>query len=92
MKNIQYSLLRNFSGVLLHNFDMYIKNSNLSLYDIFIINSKEFIKSLKVNDSNFGCNILEILRKLKIFQYVENNLGKVYSVNWNNNIETLKYL
>lgn len=90
MKNIQYPLLGDSAGVLSRNFDVYIENSGLSLRGTFIINPEGIIKSLEINDNNFGRNILELLRKLKAAQYVENNPGEVCPVNWNNNIKTLK--
>jgi len=90
ISQVQYPMAADPTGKLCKEFGTYIEDEGLSLRGTFIIDPDGVLKSIEINDNNFGRNAKETLRKLQAASFVRENKGKVCPAAWQPGENTLE--
>ncbi|CAF3652414.1 unnamed protein product [Adineta steineri] len=89
---LKYPLLSDFSKEISRRYGILIEdNGGIALRGLFIIDPKQNLRQITINDLPVGRSVDEILRLVKAFQFVEKH-GEVCPANWNDktNPNTIK--
>jgi peroxiredoxin (alkyl hydroperoxide reductase subunit C) len=82
LKNVSFPMVSDPLGKLSKQFGVYDENTGLALRGTFLINPEGFVKSMDVNMYDVGRNMDETLRRLRAFQYVDENPGVQCPARW----------
>jgi alkyl hydroperoxide reductase subunit AhpC len=89
---LNYPLLSDFSKEITKRYGILIDdNGGIALRGLFIIDKKQTLRQITINDLSVGRSVDETLRLIKAFQYVE-KYGEVCPADWNDktNPHTIK--
>lgn len=90
IKKIKYPMLADPTRKVTKAYNVYIPEEGLALRGTFIIDPDGILKAFEVNDNSIGRNSLELLRKLKAAQFVNEHGDKVCPASWQPDKKTLK--
>lgn len=79
---IKYAMIGDSIGVLIRNFDNMREDEGLVDRAIFVVDSQGIIQVIEVIVEGIGRDAFDLLRKIKVVQYVVFYLGEVCSVKW----------
>lgn len=80
--NIQYPLLADKSMAVARAYGVLQEESGISFRGLFIIDGKQNLRQVTVNDLPVGRSVDETLRLVQAFQYTDEH-GEVCPANWN---------
>lgn len=80
--NIQYPLLADKSMSVARAYGVLQEESGISFRGLFIIDGKQNLRQVTVNDLPVGRSVDETLRLVQAFQYTDEH-GEVCPANWN---------
>ena len=90
IKQIQFPMIADPSGILSREFGVYIDNEGLALRGSFVIDPDGVLRAFEIHDNSIGRSMKELLRKLQAAKFVREHGGEVCPVNWQPGAETLK--
>ncbi|CAF0843986.1 unnamed protein product [Didymodactylos carnosus] len=88
---LKYPLLSDFSKDITRRYGILIEDQGIALRGLFIIDSKQVLRQITVNDLPVGRSVDETLRLIRAYQFVEKH-GEVCPANWDQtkNPQTIK--
>ena len=87
---IKYPMAADPTGVLAKTFGTYIEEEGLALRGTFIINPKQQLVAMEINNNDIGRNASELLRKIQAAKLVAEHKGQVCPASWQPGDKTLK--
>ncbi|MFI3292747.1 MAG: alkyl hydroperoxide reductase subunit C [Rikenellaceae bacterium] len=89
IRQIQYPMLSDTTGVLARAFGVMIEDAGMAYRGTFVLNPEGEVKLAEVQDNAIGRNTDELLRKVKAAQFVASHDGEVCPAKWREGSETL---
>lgn len=88
---IEYPLLADLTKKISSDYGVLLDEAGISLRGLFIIDPKQTVRQVTINDLPVGRSVDETLRLIKAFQFVDKH-GEVCPANWDekNNKATIK--
>lgn len=90
IKQIQYPMLGDPTGVLARGFDVMIEEEGLAYRGSFLVNPEGVIKVAQIHDNGIGRSAKDMIRNLKAAKYVAEHDGEVCPAAWEEGEKTLK--
>ena len=92
--NISYPLIADISKEISRNYGVLVEEHDDELFGaalrgLFIIDEKQVIRSIQINDAPVGRSVDEALRLIQAFQFTDKN-GEVCPANWKPGSKTIK--
>lgn len=89
IKNIQYPMLSDPTGIISKAYGVYIHNEGIALRGTFLIDPDGILQAMEVHNDGIGRSADELLRKLQAAQFVREH-GEVCPAGWQPGGKTLK--
>lgn len=89
IKNIQYPMVADPTGVISRNFQVMIEDAGLAERGTFVINPEGIIKVAELHDGGIGRDAKELLRKVQAAKYIAEHPGEVCPAKWTPGEKTL---
>lgn len=90
IKQINYPMLGDPTGVLARGFDVMIEEEGLAYRGSFLVNPEGVIKVAQIHDNGIGRSAKDMIRNLKAAKYVAEHDGEVCPAAWEEGEKTLK--
>ena len=88
--NIKYPLLADLNKSVARDYGVLLEDAGIALRGLFIIDPKQIVRQITINDLPVGRSVDETLRLIKAFQFVDKH-GEVCPANWSEkNSATIK--
>lgn len=78
---IEYPLLADLTKKISNDYGVLIDDAGISLRGLFLIDPKQVVRQITINDLPVGRSVDETLRLIKAFQFVDKH-GEVCPANW----------
>jgi peroxiredoxin 3 len=78
---IEYPLLADLTKKISSDYGVLLEEAGISLRGLFIIDPKQIVRQITINDLPVGRSLDETLRLIKAFQFVDKH-GEVCPANW----------
>lgn len=89
MGGLNYPLISDFKKEISRDYGVLIEEEGVALRGLFIIDPKQNVRQITINDLPVGRSVDETLRLIKAFQFVE-KYGEVCPANWDEGKDTIK--
>jgi len=89
IRNINYPMLGDPTGVISRNFEVMIESEGLAERGTFVVDPEGRIQVVEITAGGIGRDALELLRKVKAAQYVATHPGEVCPAKWKEGAATL---
>lgn len=86
---LKYPLLSDFQKQISEDYGVLVKEAGLSLRGLFIIDDKQVLRQVTINDLPVGRSVDETLRLVQAFQFTDKH-GEVCPANWKPEAPTIK--